>query len=84
MITKAAIIRIGTYAFFAFTTVFLSFVGFSTFAGIGGEMNPRIVFTTLGIFTYVRLYFILYLILCLFALSEASVAIKRIQVHICT
>lgn len=82
MITKAALIRIGNYAFFAFTTLFLSFVGFSTFAGTGGEMNPRVVFTTLGIFAYVRLYFILFLILCFFALSEASVAIKRIQVCI--
>ena len=82
MITKAAVIRIGNYAMFAFTTVFLSFVGFSTFAGTGGEMEPRVVFTTLGIFTYVRLFFILFPVICFFSLSEASVAIKRIQVHI--
>ena len=80
MIAKAAIIRIGNYGSFAFTTVFLSFIGFSTFAGTGGEMNARTVFTTLGIFTYIRLYFILFLIICLFLLSEASVAIKRIEV----
>ena len=48
MITKAAMIRIGNYALFAFTTVFLSFVAFSTFAGTGGEMEPRTVFTTLS------------------------------------
>lgn len=82
MITKAALIRIGNYAMFTFTTVFLSFVGFSTFAGTGGEMKPQVVFTVLGIFTYMRLYFIIFLIICLFLLSEASVAIKRIQVHI--
>lgn len=82
MIAKAAVIRIGNYALFAFTTVFLSFISFSIFAGTGGQMEPRIVFTTLGIFTYVRLYLILFVIICLFSLSEASVAIKRIQVHL--
>lgn len=48
-------------------------------------MTPRVVFTALGIFIYIRLYFILFLILSLFALSEASVAVKRIEVSImCT
>ena len=85
MIAKAAIIRFGNYASFTFATVFLSFIGFSTFAVTGGEMNALTVFTTLGIFTYIRLYFILFLIACLFALSEASVAIRRIEVcmYIC-
>ena len=33
-------------------TIFLSFVAFSTFAGTGGEMEPRTVFTMLGFLTY--------------------------------
>jgi len=73
-------IRVGNYAFFAFTTMLLSFVSFSVFAGTGGELSPRVVFTALGFYINMRLYFILFLIICLFALSEASVAVKRIEV----
>ena len=48
-------------------------------------MTPRVVFTALGFYTYIRLYFILFMIISLFALSEASVAVKRIEVHMyCT
>jgi len=81
-IARAAMIRIGNYAFFPFTVILLSFVSFSTFAATGGEVTPRVVFTALGLFVYIRLYFIVFMIICLFALSEASVAVKRIEVKV--
>ena len=59
----------------------LSFTTLSTYAGLGNILSPRKVFTAIALFSFIRLYCVHFLVLCLLSLSELSVAIKRIEVR---
>ena len=59
----------------------LSFTTFSTYAGLGNVLSPRKVFTAIALFSFIRLHCVHFFVLCLLALSELSVAVKRIEVR---
>ena len=58
----------------------LSFITFSTYAGVGNALSPKIVFTAITLLSFIRLYCIQFFVLAFLGLSELSVAVKRIEV----
>jgi len=81
IITQASIIRGINLVLYYTSLSLLSFATFSTYAGLGNDLSPKKVFTALTLFSFIRLYCIQFLVLCVLALSELSVAIKRIEVY---
>ena len=58
----------------------LNFITFSTYAGTGNSLTPRKVFTAITLFSFIRLYCIQFMVLCLLSMSDMWVALKRIEV----
>ena len=74
-------IRVINLVLFYTSLSLLNFTTFSTHVGLGNELSPKKVFTAITLFSFIRLYFVQFFVFCLFALSELSVAIKRIEVR---
>ncbi len=80
LILYAGLVRIGNIAN-AFNSqwvmTFLAVVGFIT---TGGTLTTKRVFTTISLVAQVRVSCLIFGLRCAFLITEASVAIKRIQV----
>ena len=81
IITQASMIRVINLVLFYTSLSLLNFTTFSTHAGLGNELTPKKVFTAITLFSFIRLYCVQFFVFCLLALSELSVAIKRIEVR---
>ena len=80
IIVKGALIRGLNLGFYSFSLPVILFVTFSVYASVGGTLTPKRVFTTLSLLSLVRLTSVHFIVLASLTLSEASVAIQRIQV----
>jgi len=82
IITQASMIRGINLVLFYTSLNLLSFTTFTTYAGLGNALSPRKVFTAITLFSFTRLYCIQFVVLCVLALSELFVAVKRIEVTV--
>jgi len=73
-------IRAFNQALFYSLLSILSFVTFSTYAGLENVVTPKKVFTVLSIYTVARLYYSYFVGVCTLGISEIWVSIKRIEV----
>ena len=79
MILKAGLVRVASLAFYLVSLTPLMYIIFATYAGTGGELTPKKVFTTLSLLLVLRLtvtFFsknVLYMV-------ESRVAVVRLQV----
>ena len=80
IITQGSLLFACNFSVSLITHGILSFVVFSTYAGLGNVLTPKKVFSTLVLLFFIRLYFLHLLLYCLLHISEMSVAVKRIQV----
>ena len=74
-------IRAFNQAMFYSLLSILSFVTFSTYAGVGNTITPKKVFTVISIFSVARLHYFHTLVLCALGISEVWAASKRIEVN---
>ncbi|XP_065897571.1 ATP-binding cassette sub-family C member 4-like [Dysidea avara] len=79
IITQASLIYGCNLAFFYVTIGLLSFVVFSTYAGLENTLTPKKVFTSLILLSFARRFFVVFLVYCLLRLTEMSVSLKRIK-----
>ena len=80
IIVKGALIRGLNLGFYSFSLPVILFVTFSVYASVGGTLTPKRVFTTLSLVSLIRLTSVHFIVLASLTLSEARVAIQRIQV----
>ena len=80
IITQASLIYGCNTALFYTMTIILSFVTFSTYAGLGNALNPQRVFTSLILLNFAKLVFSDFMIFGLLQITELSVSLKRIEV----
>ena len=73
-------IKIINSVLFYTSIILLNFTTFSTYAGLGNALSPRVVFTAITLLSFVRLYCIQFFVLGFLGLSELLVAVKRIEV----
>ncbi len=74
--------RISNLGFILSSIPTMSFVIFSAFALAGGELTSRRVFTTLALVRFIRMTVMIYLVHCVFMLSECGVAVNRLSVRV--
>ncbi|XP_065913909.1 ATP-binding cassette sub-family C member 4-like isoform X2 [Dysidea avara] len=79
IITQASLIYGCNTALFYTMTIILSFVTFSTYAGLGNALNPQRVFTSLILLNFAKLVFSDFMIFGLLQITELSVSLKRIE-----
>ena len=80
IIMKGALIQALNLGFFSFSLPVILFVTFSVYASVGGTLTPKRVFTTLSLLSLVRVTSVHFIVQASLTLSEARVAIQRIQV----
>ena len=80
IIMKAALIQGISFSIFFFSMPVILFVTFSVYASVGGTLTPKRVFTTLSLLSLIRLTSVQFIVQASLMLSEAGVAIQRIQV----
>ena len=73
-------IRAFNQAMFYSLLSILSFVTFSTYAGVGNTITPKNVFTVLSLYTVARLYYSYMFGVCALGISEIWISVKRIEV----
>ncbi|XP_065919849.1 ATP-binding cassette sub-family C member 4-like isoform X2 [Dysidea avara] len=79
IITQASMIRAFNQAMFYSLLSILSFVTFSTYAGVGNTITPKNVFTVLSLYTVARLYYSYMFGVCALGISEIWISVKRIE-----
>ena len=85
IVIKGALIQSLNLGFISFSLPMILFVMFSVYASGGGTLTPRRVFTTLSLLSAVRRTAVYCIVLASLTLSEARVALQRIQVlHVYT
>ena len=80
VVVKGALIRGLNLGFYSFSLLVILFVTFSVYASVGGTLTPKRVFTTLSLLTLIRVISVHCIVAASLTLSEARVAIQRIQV----
>ena len=80
IIIKGALIRGLNFGFYSFSLPVILFVTFSVYASVGGTLTPKRVFTTLSLISFIRLTSVHFIVQAALTLSEARVAVQRIQV----
>ena len=80
IIAQANLIYACNMSLFYLITAVLSFVTFSTYAGLGNTLDPQKVFTSLLLLKAAQQFFVVFLTLFLLQTTELSVSLKRIEV----
>ena len=80
IITQASVIQIINSVLFYTSISLLNFTTFSTYAGLGNTLSPKVVFTAITLLSFIRLYCVQFFVLGFLGLSELLVAVKRIEV----
>ncbi|XP_065902912.1 ATP-binding cassette sub-family C member 4-like isoform X2 [Dysidea avara] len=79
IITQGSLIHAFNTAFLYVSMVVLNFVTFSTYTGSGNDLTPRKVFSALILFSFMKLFFIEFMVICLLHYTEMYVALQRIE-----
>ena len=81
MVLKGAAIRAFNLSYFSFSPPVIMFVTFAVHLFMGQDLTPRAVFTTLSLLSLVRLTGVHFIVQALSTMTEARVAVHRIEVY---
>ena len=81
IILQGGVIRASGAVLMIISLTLFMFVVFSVFTATGGQLSPRIIFTTLSLLITLRLSSVDYVVRNILSMSEIHVAIARLQVR---
>lgn len=82
IILQGGLIRASGAGLMIVSLTMFMFVMFSVFTATGGQLSPRIIFTTLSLLITLRTSSVDFLVRNILSISEIQVAIARLQVSV--